>query len=153
MTPGGSGGGGGGSGGGGGGGGGGGAGGGGSSSSSSSSSSGSGNRPPVGRQKSSGTLQRLLGVQLPGATGSGRHWSTKLREMRSGKLRELYAAMGGGSSRGAGGGGAAAAAAAAPSDEDAFAAELRNLLRGLKLENKLAAMRAWCEEEEVCDRV
>ena len=97
--------------------------------------------PALGRQKSAGTLRMLLGGQLPGATGSGRRWSTKLREMRSGKLRDLYTAMGG-STRG---GGAAAAAA----DDDELNAELRGLLRKLKLEGKLATMRAWCDDEEV----
>ena len=78
---------------------------------------------------------------VAGRFRSGRRWSTKLREMRSGKLSELYAIMGG-STRG---GGAAAAAA----DDDELNAELRGLLRKLKLEGKLAMIRAWCDDEEV----
>ena len=51
---------------------------------------------------------------------------------------------GGGSSSSVGGGGEAAA-----SEDDALNAELRELLRDLKLEAKLADMRAWCDDEEV----
>ena len=120
--------------------------------------------PTLGRQKTVGTLRRLLGGQLTGATGSGRRWSAKLPGMRSGRLRELYVTLSGpgsssssgasggvrggaGSGGGGGGGGGGSGAEAATDDE--LSAALRVLLRGLRLEAKLAMARAWCDEEEV----
>ena len=99
----------------------------------------------MARQKSSGTLRALLGAKLPGATSaSGRSWSSKLRAMGSGKLRDMYKAMGGASGK------EAEAAGGAPAEGDSdFTAELRGLLRELKLEAKLADAQAWCADEEV----
>ena len=69
--------------------------------------------------------------------------SSKFREMPSFKVREFYDKMtGGGSSSSVGGGGETAA-----SEDDALNAELRELLRHLKLGAKLADMRAWCDEQ------
>jgi hypothetical protein len=99
------------------------------------------------RQKSSNTLRALLSAaQLSPSTPSGRSWSAKFRSLPSVKVREVYRSMvGGSSSKGSVLGGAAGAEP--PGDE--FVAELASLLAELRLERKLGAMQAWCEDEEI----
>jgi hypothetical protein len=96
----------------------------------------------LGRQKSTNTLRSLLsagqGVLSP-VSPSGKSWSVKFRGMPSFKVREFYGRMTGAGPSGAN----------ADAEEDAFAVELRELARSLKLEEKLAVMREWCDEEEV----
>ena len=98
----------------------------------------------MARQKSLGTLRKLLGGQLPGMTRSGRSWSSKLRAMSSGKLREMYKVMGGASGK----------EEEAAADDDVLTAGLRQLLKGSgsKLEGKLAEMVAWCRDEDIDTR-
>jgi hypothetical protein len=98
---------------------------------------------PPQRQKSTSKLREFLSAaQLSPASSSGKSWSAKFKSMPSFKVRELYGKMTGSGSSGGNAGGA-------DEDDDPFAAELRGLLRGLKLGEKLAAMCEWCEEEEV----
>ena len=95
----------------------------------------------MARQKSSGTLRHLLGAKLGGTSGSGRSWSSKLRAMSSGKLREMYKVMGGASGK----------QATPPADDDVVTTGLRQLLKGSgkTLEGKLAEMVAWCRDEDI----
>jgi len=82
-----------------------------------------------------------LGGKLSGVSRSGRRWSTKLREMRSGKLSELYeVVVGMGKER----------PSAAAADDDEILSDLKQLVKGNRaMEGKVSTAAAWCREQEI----